>query len=106
MALACHFLGHEFYMCSCLAMDPAQQLNQRRQEQRRILHTFGVDLDSFSDDDLDKLWNSGYPTAKRLQAATREGLEKAGLAPGTVDDILNSKGVLAVSGNLSTRKAK
>ena len=72
-------------------MDTAQ-LNQRRREQREILGAIGVDLDSINDDELDKLWNGGYATAKRVRVATREGLKDAGLTPGTVDAILSLKG--------------
>ncbi|EFJ39586.1 hypothetical protein VOLCADRAFT_100790 [Volvox carteri f. nagariensis] len=46
----------------------------------------------FSDEDLRVLWQGGYNTLVDLKVATRASLERAGLRPARVDQILSAQG--------------
>ncbi|KXZ41496.1 hypothetical protein GPECTOR_431g303 [Gonium pectorale] len=68
---------------------------KRRQRQRWELASLRTDVESFSDDELDKLYKAGYTSLERLRKATRDGLSAAGLLPGAIDDVLGAWGYAA-----------
>jgi DNA-binding GntR family transcriptional regulator len=44
----------------------------------------------YTPEDLDALERAGYTGKRRLQSATRQGLERSGLKPALVDELLNA----------------
>ncbi|PNW82991.1 hypothetical protein CHLRE_06g302305v5 [Chlamydomonas reinhardtii] len=65
---------------------------QHRQRARDALSNLGFDAEavsSFDDKTLDRLVSANFDLPGRLRAATCDGLEKAGLAPGDVCFIMS-----------------
>ena len=66
--------------------------SQHRQRARDALSNLGFDAEavsSFDDKTLDRLVSAKFDLPGRLRAATCDGLEKAGLAPGDVCFIMS-----------------
>ncbi|EFJ43379.1 hypothetical protein VOLCADRAFT_96484 [Volvox carteri f. nagariensis] len=59
----------------------------------------------FSDEDLRVLWQGGYNMLDDLKVATRASLERAGLRPARVDQILNTQGADAGTSNTAAAAA-
>jgi hypothetical protein len=67
----------------------------RQGVRQALLNFFGDSsraADEFDDEDLDLLWRGKYRTGERLRGASREGLQQAGLAPASIDLIMQHKG--------------